>query len=178
MLLVRQPGAPAAAPEAAAPFAGQAADGGPPDLSQMSPREQFDRLYNRVMQASEAGDQATVTQFSPMALQAYGMLDEFDADARYHAAMIRLTTGDAAGAAALADTILAGNPNHLLGLVVQANVARARKDDNGFRKAQQRFLAEYATEEAAGHQEYADHKVILDQFLQAAQQATPGRTTP
>jgi hypothetical protein len=162
---------------AAAPFAGQT-DGSPPDLSQMSPRERFDRLYNRVMQASESGDRATVTQFSPMALAAYGMLDEVDADARYHAAMIRLDTGDPAGAAALADTILAGNPNHLLGLVLRGAIAESRKDAGGLRKARQQFLDQYQAEEAVGHQEYQDHKVILDRFLQDAKSATPGRSAP
>ena len=47
------------------------APGALPDLASMTPREQFDRLYNRVMQASEQGDTATANRFSPMALQAY-----------------------------------------------------------------------------------------------------------
>ena len=34
----------------------------PPDISQMTPRERFNRLYNRVMQAAQSGDQATVTK--------------------------------------------------------------------------------------------------------------------
>src|SRR5689334_14180878 len=33
-----------------------------PDISQMSPRERFDRLFNRVMQAAEAGDSSQVQQ--------------------------------------------------------------------------------------------------------------------
>src|SRR5262245_58849471 len=35
----------------------------PPDLSAMSPRERFDRLYRRVMGAAESGDTATVARF-------------------------------------------------------------------------------------------------------------------
>src|SRR5690348_4426963 len=44
------------APPAAAPdvLAGGAL-GAPPDISNMSPRERFDRLYNRSMQAVESG---------------------------------------------------------------------------------------------------------------------------
>ena len=34
--------------------------GTPPDISNMSPKERYDRLYNRVMRAAESGDQATV----------------------------------------------------------------------------------------------------------------------
>ena len=62
----------------------------------MSPRERFDRLYNRIMTAAENGDEGTVTNFTPMALSAYSMLDTVDADARYHAALIKLHTGDIA----------------------------------------------------------------------------------
>lgn len=142
--------------------------GNPPDLTSMSPRERFDRLYNRVMQASENGDTGTVAQFSPMALAAYGMLDQVDADARYHAAMLRLHTGDPAGAAALADTILAANPAHLLGLIVQGNVARFRQDPNGQARAQAAFLAGFDAEMAAGRGEYQDHKVIIDRFREEA----------
>jgi len=108
IFLTRGARAPAAEVAANAPFAGGAAAGGPPpDISNMSPRERFDRLYNRVMTAAENGDEATVTNFSPMALSAYGMLDTVDADARYHAALIKLHTGDIDGATALGELRLA-----------------------------------------------------------------------
>jgi hypothetical protein len=58
-----------------------------PDISQMSPRERFDRLFNRIMSAAERRDSAEVGRFTPMALGAYAQLDRFDADARYHAAV-------------------------------------------------------------------------------------------
>lgn len=161
----------AAGPVAGAPVG----DGTPPDLSQMSPRERFDRLFNRIMQASEAGDSATVRQFTPMATAAYGMLDQVDDDARYHAAMIRLTGGDAAGAAALADTILIGNPQHLLGLVLQAAVARSANDATRLATARRNFLAAVDRERATGRQEYQDHQVILDRFRDEAQAASGGK---
>ncbi|MEO8139861.1 MAG: zinc ribbon domain-containing protein, partial [Gemmatimonadota bacterium] len=66
-----QAAAPAAAPPAAeAPFAasGDGSGGTPPDISNMSPRERFDRLFNRIMRAAEQGDEATVTNFAPMAI--------------------------------------------------------------------------------------------------------------
>jgi hypothetical protein len=75
IFLTRRAPAPAAEVAANAPFAGGAAAGGPPpDISSMSPRERFDRLYNRIMTAAENGDEETVTNFSPMALSAYTML--------------------------------------------------------------------------------------------------------
>jgi len=56
-----------------------------PDLASMSPREAADRLFNRVMTASENGDSAEALRFAPMALQAYNDLGTLDNDARYHA---------------------------------------------------------------------------------------------
>ena len=111
----------------------------PPDISNMSPRERFDRLYNRVMQAAQSGDEATVTRFTPMALMAYAQLDSLDADARYHAALLEVHTGDVAGPAALADTILTQHPGHLFGYVIRGTVARWQKDDKALARAYRDF---------------------------------------
>ena len=64
----------------------------------MTPRERFDRLFNRIMEAGQQGDTAQVARFTPMALGAYAQLDTFDADARYHAAVLHLQVGRIAGA--------------------------------------------------------------------------------
>ena len=118
---------PATAPEMANAGAGGAAEpdagagatpgsvpaGPAPDISRMTPRERFDRLFNRIMQAADQGDSAQVERFLPMALGAYGQLDSADVDAQYHAAVLHLQAGDAPGALALADTILATVPTHL-----------------------------------------------------------------
>src|SRR5262249_54956783 len=77
----------------------------PPDLSRMSPRERFDRLWDRVMRAAEGQANDTGTMFTPMALAAYGQLDSVDTDARLHPAMIHVAVGELAAAKALADTI-------------------------------------------------------------------------
>jgi hypothetical protein len=55
----------------------------PPLLEGLSSRDRFDTLYNRVMRASERGDEGTALQYAPQALQAYAALDLVDADARY-----------------------------------------------------------------------------------------------
>jgi hypothetical protein len=98
-----------------------------PDISQMTPRERFDRLFDRVMGAAERGDSTTVTQFSPMALGAYDMLDQVDADARYHAAMIHLVNGGVDAALALADTIQRAAPNHLFGYLIRVEGPHAER---------------------------------------------------
>lgn len=169
LLLTRQNPVPAAAaePGAAAPFA-DGGSGSPPDISNMSPRERFDRLFNRVMKAAESGDEATVTRFTPMALMAYAQLDTLDADARYHAALIKLHTGDVPGASALADTILAKSPGHLFGYVVQGTVARFEKDKAGEAKAYADFLKHYDAEIKANRPEYAEHQRSIDDFHKSA----------
>lgn len=139
-----------------------------PDLSQMSPRERFDRLYNRVMQASEAGDTAEVAQFTPMALTAYAALDQVDADARYHAAMLRLHTGDPRGARALGDSILAAQPRHLFGYLIQGALARWDGNSADLAIVHRDFLGAYDAEIAAGRPEYRDHQQALDRFREQA----------
>ena len=145
--------------------------GTPPDISQMSPRERFDRLFNRVMQAAERGDTAQVVRFTPMALGAYGQLDSTDADARYHAAVLRMQVGDMAGALALADTILARDPGHLFGYIIRGTVADLQHDSARRRQAERDFRAHFAAESAAGRQEYQEHQPVIDEFKLAADSA-------
>jgi hypothetical protein len=153
---------------------GGTAAAAPPDISNMSPRERFDRLYNRVMQAAQSGDEATVSRFTPMALMAYAQLDSLDADARYHAALLEVHTGDVAGPTALADTILAQHPGHLFGYVIRGTVARWQKDDKALAKAYAAFLEHYDAELKADRPEYAEHRTSIDEFHRQAQQARGG----
>lgn len=139
-----------------------------PDLSQMTPRERFDWLYNRVMQAAEQGDAATMQQFSPMALTAYGMLDEVDADARYHAALIKLHTGDVAGSAILADSIEAETPDHLFGFIIRGTLAKWQNDPTALAQVYAAFLAVYDEEMAAGRPEYDEHERSIQGLLEDA----------
>jgi hypothetical protein len=158
----------------APPGAAAVADGGgesPPDISNMSPRERFDRLYNRVMRSAQSGDEAAVTRFTPMALMAYAQLDTLDADARYHAALLQVHTGDVAGPVALADTILKQVPGHLFGYMIRGTVARWRKDDQALARAYAGFLDHYDAEQKAGRVEYQEHKASVDEFHRAATQA-------
>lgn len=146
----------------------------PPDISAMSPRERFDRLYNRVMQAAQGGDEATVSRFTPMALMAYAQLDSLDADARYHAALLQVHSGDVAGPTALADTILTQQPGHLFGYVIQGTVARWQKNDKALARAYAGFLEHYDAEIKAGRPEYGEHRTSIDEFHRQAQQSGAG----
>ncbi|MEO7238025.1 MAG: hypothetical protein ABIZ96_05350 [Gemmatimonadales bacterium] len=140
----------------------------PPDISNMSPRERFNRLYNRVMRAAQSGDEATVTRFTPMALMAYAQLDSVDADARYHAALIKVHTGEVDGARALGDTILVRDPGHLFGFMVRGTVARFRKDEKELSQAYAGFLKRYDQETKRARPEYSEHQTSLDDLRKAA----------
>jgi hypothetical protein len=148
--------------------AGVPANGGPagpaPDISAMTPRERFDRLYNRIMQASERGDSAEVGRFTPMALGAYEQLDRINVDARYHAAVLHLQVGDFAAARALADTILTESPGHLFGLVVRGEAAKLQGNPRARAQAQRDFLARYDAEMGAKRLEYLEHRPVVEEF--------------
>jgi hypothetical protein len=166
IMLVRKSAGPAAQAEVA--VSSDASGGAPPDISNMSPRERFNRLYNRIMTAAQSGDEATVTRFTPMALMAYAQLDTTDADARYHAALLKVHTGDVDASRALADTILAQNPGHLFGYIIRGTVARFRKDQLELKRAYAGFLKRYDAEMKAARPEYAEHRTSLDDFRKAA----------
>ena len=139
-----------------------------PDISNMTPRERFNRLYNRVMRAAQSGDETTVSRFTPMALLAYAQLDTIDSDARYHAALLKVHTGNVAESRALADTILAADPGHLFGYVVRGTVARFQKDEKELRRAYGGFLKRYDPEMKLNRPEYSEHQRSLDDFRKAA----------
>lgn len=142
---------------ATVPPRSQAAAVTPPDISGLTPRQRFDRLYDRIMTAAEQGDGATMSQFTPMALAAYGQLDSIDTEARFRAALLALHTGQIPGALALADTILAQHPGDLLGYLVQANAARWQRNDAALQPIYREFLAHYDIEMKSGRPEYQAH---------------------
>ena len=173
VLLARRSAPAAAAAEAeAAPAA--AATTMPTDISRLTPAERFDRLYRRVMQGARTGD-TMATRFAPMALAAFEMLDTVDADTRYHAALIKLHLGDAAGAAAFGDSILARDSSHLLGWVARGMALRWQRDTARLPAVYAGFRRHAAAELARGRPEYTEHQMILGEFRQAAE---AGRAAP
>jgi hypothetical protein len=142
-----------------------------PDISALTPRERFDRLFNRIMQASERGDSLEVQRFAPMALGAYQQLDTHDLDAQYHAAVIHLGVGDFAPAYALADSILQKSPHHLFGYLIRGTAAGFQGDSAARARAERDFLANYRSEMAANRAEYLEHKPVLEEFKAEAEKA-------
>ncbi|HSE67628.1 MAG TPA: hypothetical protein VLB12_11605 [Gemmatimonadales bacterium] len=175
VLILRQPQVPAAGPPD--PAAGSASAAVvPPDISGLSPRQRFDTLYNVVMRASESGDAARSARFTPMALMAYADLEDVDADARYHAAVLRLhVNGDYKPALLLADTIQASAPQHLFAFMIRGLAGQLAGDQAMVRAAARGFLSAWEREIASGKPEYQDHRIMLDQFRARALKSDSAR---
>jgi hypothetical protein len=164
VLLAKTPSRQAAEP----PSRQSAETSPPPDISNLTPAQRFERLYQRVITAAQSGDQATVNQFMPMATAAFGMLDTITVDARYHMAMLELHVGDMNAAQAQADTIRKGDPDHLFSYVISAAVGRFRKDDRSRDAAYREFMKRYDREIATKKPEYTEHQSMLDEVKRAA----------
>lgn len=162
--VTRDPSPPATT-AAATPAATQ---GGVPDISQMTPMERFIRLNDRIMMAAGQGDTATVRTFLPMALSAYDQLPAVDTDARYHAALLQAEARNFDAARALADTILAEQPDNLIGLALLGTLGELTGDATLRADAQRRFLAAWDREIGRPNQEYVDHREVLDAFRAGA----------
>jgi hypothetical protein len=152
-----------------------ALSGPAPDISALTPRQRFDRLYDRAMSAAEQRDTANVIGFSRHALNAYSQLDFVDEDARYHAAVMHAQLGEFPPALALADTILAAEPQHLFGFLIRGTVAQLQGDGVALARAREAFLKAWPAEQALDRPEYRDHQQVLDDFYLAAKAAASGQ---
>jgi len=161
----------AATPVADAPFASAAQDGNAPrapDISNLSPRERADRLFDRVMRLSSEGKTDSVKFFAPMALSVYQSLGPLDADLRYDFGRVAEVAGAAGIARAQADSILATDSTHLLGLVLSIRAAQLRGDSAAARTFSRRLLAAEPSESAKKLPEYERHQGdILEALAEA-----------
>ena len=139
-----------------------------PDISQMTPQQQAERLYDRIMREYEAGQIDNVRTFMPMAIAAFERLAPLSLDQRYDLGRIGEVGGDIPLARAQSDTILRTRPTHLLGLVLAAKVARMEKNETRARALDGKLLAAEQTERAAALPEYLLHKSDIDAAVTAA----------
>ena len=128
-----------------------------PDISNLTPEQRAERLFNVIMTRFEEGDTARVQFLAPMALQAYQQLPRLTIDDRYHLGRIGAVTGIAQLTSAQADTILRIQPTHLLGFVLAAQGARMRGDESAARAFDKRLLAVQAAELRKQLPEYSQH---------------------
>ena len=151
----------AASDSAAAAPAGMRA----PDISSLSPDQRASMLFDRIMRYGEEGKIDSLKFFAPMAIQAYEMLGPATPHTRYDIGMIAVVSGDLQLARAEADTILAANKTHLLGLILAAKAAGLRNDMTARAEYQRRFMAAEPAETAKNLKEYTEHKVDIDAAL-------------
>jgi hypothetical protein len=141
-----------------------------PDISSLSPRDRAESLFDRIMLLSESGKGDSVLFFAPMAIAAFQMLDSLTVDDRYDLGRVGLVSGLSELAHAQADTILQGNPRHLLGLTLAASAARLDRNPAAESALQRRLLAAEKTELATGREEYQRHRTDIDSALAAARE--------
>jgi hypothetical protein len=161
------------APAVAAAPAVASAPGRAPDISSMSPQERADRLFQRVMTYVGEGKSDSVTFFAPMAIQSFEALAPLDAHQRYDLGLLGLVSGDGTLARAQADTILANNATHLLGLILGMRAAGLQSDAAARADFVRRLSAALTSERAKGLQEYQDHAPDIDAAVREADGRTP-----
>jgi hypothetical protein len=142
-----------------------------PDISSLSPQERADRLYNRVMLLASQGKVDSVLFFAPMALTAYQMLAPLNADQRYDMGRIGEVAGAIPLAKAQADTILSENPNHLLGLILEARLATLAGDSTRLHSYERRLINAEKAESNRKRDEYVRHQDDIANALQQAKKS-------
>lgn len=161
---LRDPSMPAAQPApSSAPSSAPAVD-----LSQMTPREAADRLFNRVMAADERGDDAEALRFAPMALQAYELVPELDADAHYHLGLLYGVTGDLDGLRRQIAALREYAPDHLLAYALEHELAEQQGDPEAAARAAAALADAYESEIATGRPEYAAHGFSIERLRDGA----------
>ena len=168
-----EPVADASVPAGAAPSGPAGAMPRAPDISQLTPEQRAERLYDRIMKEVEGGHPENAQAFMPMAVSAYEMLAPLNIDQRYDLGRIGIVGGDTALARAQADTILATRPTHLLGLILKGQAARLEGNASRAHDADAKLLAAEAKERASGLQEYLSHKNDIDAAVASAR--APGK---
>jgi len=174
----RQRGSSLDAPQNALPQAGlddrAPASGGEirgPDISQLSPQERADRLFNRVMVLNGEGKTDSVLFFAPMAIEAYRMLSPMNEDQRYDLGRIAEVAGAYPLAKAQSDSILAQNPTHLLGLILASRIASVEKRTADKQAMDAKLVSVYAAESAKKLPEYDRHSADIQSALADARKA-------
>ena len=156
----------------AAPFTG----GGTPgttDISKMSPQEQADRLFNRVMSYASEGKRDSAAIFAPMAIQSLEGLAPLNMHQHFDLGLVALVAGDVARAKRESEVILKANRNDLLGLTLAIRGAEASQNSAAHAGFEKRLVAAEPAERKTARQEYLDHGADIDAALQDARGRKP-----
>lgn len=121
------------------------------------------------------GKADSVQFFAPMAVQAYLLLEPLNTDQRYDMGRISEVAGALQLAKAQADTILRENPNHLLGLILEARLATLAGDTTRLHSYERRLVAAERTEMPKKREEYLRHQDDITNALQQARKSLSGK---
>ena len=113
----------------------------------------------------------SVQFFAPMALTAYQMLSPLNADQRYDMGRIGEVAGALPLAKAQADSILSVNPNHLLGLILEARLAVLAGDTAKLHSYERKLIGAQKAELASKRDEYFRHQDDITNALQQARKS-------
>jgi hypothetical protein len=161
----------AQAPQGALPAPGAAPN---VDLSSMTPREAADRLYNRVMTALGEEDQGEIDAFLPMAIDAYRLVPDLDADGHFHLSLLLQAQGDYRAALITAEEVLATEPDHLLNLYAAGEAARELGESERAAEHFRHLLDVFDAESARDLPEYREHENMLPMAREAAESFVGG----
>lgn len=145
-----------------------------PDISNLTPRQAADRLFNRIVQAQEQGDSVEMVTFLPMAIAAYERAEPLDADGGFHLSLLERLALEFQAALATAESVLATQPNHLLNLHAAAEAAVGLEDDRRAREYFTRFRDNYESERASDVEEYQIHSMLLPRMKDDADRYLAG----
>jgi len=144
------------------------------DLTSMTPIDAANRLFDRVMTESNAGNQEQVQFFLPMSISAYEQAEPLDADGLYHLATLQRMSGDAATALTTAQRILEETPTHLFGLSEAGEAALALGDTAQAREYFQAVLDNWAEEQAISRPAYQMHAAVMPSIRGTAEANVAG----
>ncbi|MDA0327760.1 MAG: hypothetical protein O2958_01915 [Gemmatimonadetes bacterium] len=168
-----QPGGPVA--PAGSSTTSAAGAGTPPDISQMTPLEAAERLFNRVMQSVSDGDSAQAQAFLPMAIAAYQRARPLNLDGLFHLSMLNRTAANLEAALDNALEIVEQDPNHLLGLAAAAEAAIELGLLDEAETHYRRILTVYDAEAQRPLEEYEMHSAIVVVLKDDAEAFLAGR---
>lgn len=166
---------PGAGPVPSAGSGSVAGTGSPPDISQMTPIEAADRLFNRVMTSVAAADSLAAQQFLPMAIAAYQRARPLSLDALFHLSMLNRTAGNYEAALDNAVELLEQDQSHLLGLAAAAEASVALGEADEAERYYRMILEAFPSEASSSREEYQMHATILDQLQAEAEAYLAGR---
>lgn len=155
--------------------AASAGDGVAPDISNMTPIEAADRLFNRVMEAISQGDSAQAQAFLPMAIAAYQRARPLSLDGLFHLSMLNRTAGNFEAALAQALEIVERDPNHLLGRAAAADAAIELGELEEAEVHYRHILDVYDEESRRALEEYDSHSLIVQRLREDAERFLAGR---